>query len=408
MLINIILIVVFVIILLLNYNIIEGQEPTNNKKYTIFTIFPDIFNELFKSPDNDDDNINVGGIEVFEKKKTNTAVRTEFSDIFTGYGIYSDNKDDVTIYDENNISSCKDINSNEDILDQDILDNYHSILKTDENQLNNVDNVDMSGNFNINILDFNLNFISSLDDSSAPNINELNNDSIKLCNLVELLYDNNIDNSIKEKLSASYGECYFKNENEDLNKFNKYCVKSCYDNIPKIPDCNEYEYNDSSANVCPIYNEQNIMKYGAGNLFSTHINKGGLFYNCGVSEKVSDMVDVDHDELHGKYNQKPLIQNICSPKYSACKSDELKEKKCEDLPVNECENYYYNDSENNNNKYNCFLLDNACKSETNNLKKRCFTIDTIINYDKCHEENSIYSDIINKEEHEIEYSVNLF
>ena len=306
LIINILLILLFFIILFYDRRIIEGQN-VNDKypmDYTIYDLYKTVVDSIL--------NIKL-------------------------------NNDNINKYIFENEISCK--NSENIILDLDnsVLNEYiKEISKSNKN------------NGNINNL-FDIKISKSNSDNNIKEDNEIN-----LCELVPMIYDENSSASLVSKITSTYGNCYNKELNNNLNIIYTYCQHDCSLIDYKINDCSTFQ--PININSCDDY------KGDKNEIFLKKEN--GVYYNC---EKNDDNV----------YKQKvcrPHDNILCNSK----KTDLL--SSCEENLNEDGKRKYDIDHRDYSSKiYNETILKINCQYDENDGK-----IKDVIDNNILHCENYIY------------------
>jgi len=307
MLLNIILLILFIIILLYDFKIIEGQDSqvANDEKFSIMSFLPNIFNKE---------------IILFEDRKNDGRPKSFLLDLFNKKGLYEDpieiSSDIKQICKDNNIkiNNLKIYTNNDENQSlpnsetiESINASYISIIKqygnnnnnNNDNFNNNTDNNIM--NFDIGGFDIDFNFESD----SQPQEEE--HDNYKLCDLVPILYNNKTPNEDKNFISSKLGGCF----NNDGYIF-KNCIKSCNNILfnKESPDdllnkCSGSFIN--ALNCTDVYDKVQQKKI----MEPYFIKKNTEYYNC--RKDINTDVVRNQEDIMKYIKDAQVIENICRP-----------------------------------------------------------------------------------------------
>jgi len=321
MLLNFILLIIFLIILLWKFKIVEGQANDT----PIFSVLPNFLEDEYI---------------LYEKRKSDNRPKENILSFFDDKGLYNDG--DIK---KNLTAKHKCVDSDDKLT----LNNYNYLTDSPlekhlMNDKNNNDEHNITPDYNKTLFDtdfLGINFVgdfsdtisgkSVLKDNNIDNINTLSGH--KMCDLVDILYDENTHNDVRHKISASYGDCFHK-QTLNENGFQYICSKSCYNEISKLPSSNNFVLN---ASKCPIINKNNSTKYG-DNIFNMTIKPPGsnLYYNCitpsasFIQEKTQKLSPMDKLNTSFQMNTKICrFTNKCNKDHSPSPCSNHPEKTCE-------------------------------------------------------------------------------
>ena len=305
MLLNIILLILFIVILLYDFKIIEGQDSqvANDEKFSIMSFLPNIFNKE---------------IILFEDRKNDGRPKSFLLDLFNKKGLYEDpieiSSDIKQICKDNNIKinnlKIYTNDENQSLPNSETIESinasYISIIKqygnnnNNDNFNNNTDNNIM--NFDIGGFDIDFNFESD----SQPQEEE--HDNYKLCDLVPILYNNETLNDDKHLIAHDLGGCFKKTD-----YLYKNCIKSCNNILFNEDPINMCSGSLSSASNCEeLYNELESDGTVSHSFAPYTITRKNQYYNCRKDIKLDD-VKKEGTSMQNLIQAAKVKENICRP-----------------------------------------------------------------------------------------------
>ena len=345
MLLNLVLLILFIIVLISDTNIIEGQEvqgsavdtdidavPKKDPLFNVLNFFPRLFkNELV----------------LYEKKHNDDRDEVYLSSLFESKGLYngSEEKDQQKVINQSDITAqC--VDGSDTIIEthiNEIVDQYNNGNTNNNNNNNNNDRERSMNYLNFNLwgIDMNFDFNDTGDNVSDNDTLSIGKDSHTICELPSILYDKNVPVDKRVEISGEYGSCY--DMNSDM--YNK-CRKSCYEaTSSRNKDTTSINYCTGflTRPDCPSRTTRDNNEY--------YIKKDqGYYLQCMYG-------DENFEPIHENIPCKPLIchgsEGICSDVNIESGDDYHKREF-------ECNNTYYQDDQG---QFQCIIGSDGCQKQ---------------------------------------------
>ena len=400
MLLNLILLILFIIILISNTNIIEGQEGqgdnvppasgTTPPKDTLFHVM-NFFPKLFKNE-----------LVLYEKKHNDDRKEVYLSSFFESKGLYNGSEEEK---EPNKVTSqpgikaeCIDstINKKDSFITA-MVEKYQKQNISDDSSILKSKSKDL--NFDLFGADMNFNLNDSA--SNKPTNNNNSTDEYhNICELPFILYDKNASITDRVQINASYGNCFNVN-----SRMYSECRKSCYEatssrteGSPYIHSCSGFLVGDGVTDD-PAKNNCNYVLGGSSINASMLLNndhyikhRGGYYTQCipnGIDTNAVNGSSPEHIEAsyidHMEYKEIPCRPAVC------------RGEKINDCAAVTSESFYEMEHECNN-KYYTLTHPDTPPHLTNHLNYQC-----IMEKGKCvnnqHEPDAHIQDCVPENKH---------